>query len=122
MDQDPGKIPAEGSELEMVNVQMTIPFPDTFVYSNASAYSVMAMDIKIGFAEAMPNRTVQPRVGVTIPIEHAVHMVISLIGQLDAFEQHFGHIRDVRWHALRDQLRKVPDSAVESGTSVREME
>src|SRR5579875_2184084 len=107
MDQDPGKIPAEDSEVEIVNVQMTIPFPDTFVYSNASAYSVMAMDIKIGFAEALPNRTVQPRVGVTIPIEHAVHMVISLIGQLVAFEQNFGQIRDARWPALRDRLTTV---------------
>ena len=53
----------EGSTSEpgMTLVNMHVPFPDTFVYSNCSAFSVSQMDIRISFAEALPNRTAQAR-------------------------------------------------------------
>jgi len=99
MAEDQESIKSEDEKVQ--NVVLRVPFPETFVYSSASAFSLTAMDIKIGFAEAMPDRTVQPRVGVTLPIEHAVHVFFALYGQLRAFEDNFGQIRDPRWHNLK---------------------
>jgi hypothetical protein len=95
-------------------VTLTVPFPDTFVYSNASSFSMTMMDLKIGFGEAMPNRTVEARIGVTIPIEHAAHVALSLLTQLCAFEDNFGPVRHPHWNLVKDRIREVIQSAVPS--------
>jgi len=76
---------------------LRVPFPDSFVYSNAAAFSISLMDIRISFAEAMPDRTVQPRVGLVMAPEQAAILAITLLLQLDSYEKNFGQIRDPRW-------------------------
>jgi hypothetical protein len=88
-------------ELTLVNVQ--IPFPDTFVYSNCSAFSVSQMDIRISFAEAMPDRTAKARVGIVMPPEHAALLGMALIAQVNLYEHNFGPIRLPQWQSQKQE-------------------
>ena len=90
-----------GTDMTMVNLQ--VPFPDTFVYSNCSAFSVSQMDIRISFAEAMPDRTAQARVGVVLPPEHAALLAMTLIGQIHVYERAFGPIRNAQWQSQKEE-------------------
>jgi hypothetical protein len=102
----------QAEETPITSVVLNVPFPSTFVYSNASSYSVTLMDMKIGFGEAMPNRTVEARIGVTVPIEHGAHIALSMLAQLFAFEDNFGQVRHPHWNLVKDRLREVMQSAV----------
>ncbi len=81
-------------------VTLEIPFPDTFVYSNCSAFSASLMDFRISFAEMGPNG-VQVRVGVTMAPEHAAVLVMNLQKQIEAYERTFGPLRHPEWIATQ---------------------
>jgi hypothetical protein len=105
----------EGSTSEpgMTLVNMHVPFPDTFVYSNCSAFSVSQMDIRISFAEALPNRTAQARVGVVLPPEHAALVALTLLSQIHVYEQAFGQIRLAQWQSQKEEaIRKLLEAGV----------
>lgn len=104
-------------EAVVEQVNFTVPFPDKFLYTSASSFSLTMMDLKIGFAEAMPDRTVRPVVGVVMPVEHAAHVLLSLLSQLLAFEANFGPIRHPAWNALKNKFHQaLDDTAVEIPT------
>ena len=84
-------------------VSLNIPFPETFVYSNCSAFSISQMDIRISFAEALPDRTAKARAGVVMPPEHAALLAMALIGQVHLYERTFGPIRLPQWQAQTAQ-------------------
>jgi Protein of unknown function (DUF3467) len=91
--------------------QLTIPFPEDFVYSNASAFGTSLMDVHISFAEVLPNGTIRAKVGVVIPAEHAAQIVLNLIEQIGLYEVTFGEIRHPAWKAFKDRsgaLRETP--------------
>ncbi|MGA3018090.1 MAG: DUF3467 domain-containing protein [Bryobacteraceae bacterium] len=92
---------------KLVQQQLTIPFPETFIYSNVSAYSASMMDMHISFAEALPDRTVVPRVGIVMTPEHAAHVALSLLQQLKFYESQFGAIRNPEWLAYK--MRALAD-------------
>ena len=98
-----GQAPAPTAEADTTMVNLQIPFPETFVYSNCSAFSVSQMDIRISFAEAMPDRTAQARVGVVLPPEHAALLAMTLIGQIHVYERAFGPIRLAQWQTQKDE-------------------
>jgi hypothetical protein len=91
-------------EQEVETVSMVVPFVSSFVYSNASAYSMTFNDLKISFGEAMPNRVIEARVGVTVSIEHAAYIFFSLFNQLRAYEKNFGQIRYPEWQVIKQML------------------
>jgi hypothetical protein len=86
---------------EVTEATIAVPFPETFIYSNISAFSTSFMDVRIGFAEAMPDKSAKTRVGVVMPPEHAAHVALSLLRQLEFFEARFGPIRLPAWRAFR---------------------
>jgi hypothetical protein len=87
------------------NRVLTIPFPDSFVYSNCSGISTSLMEIHISFAEAFPSKVdVQPRVGVVMPPEHAAQLALNLLSQLIAYERNFGDIRHPDWRTYKSNL------------------
>ena len=88
-------------------VTLRVPFPDSFVYSNIAAFSLSLMDIRIGFCEAMPDRTVQPRVGIVMPPEQAAILAMLLLTQINTYERNFGPIRDPRWREFADRLDPI---------------
>jgi hypothetical protein len=92
--------------------QVVVSWPDTFIYTNASAYSVSLMDVRIAFADAGPNGPVT-KVAVTMTHEHAAHLVLTVLQSLHAFEEAFGPIRLPDWrrfqegtNALRERFKK----------------
>src|SRR5580704_7833938 len=87
--------PEKESASKITDVQLHIPFPETFVYSNVSAYSTSMMDIHVSFAEALPNKSVVAKVGIAMTAEHAAHVALSLIQQLLFFEERFGEVRNL---------------------------
>jgi len=89
---------------EVQNVTFQVPLAPTFVYSNASAYALSLMEMRISFGEAMPDHTVQPRTGVTLPIEHCVHLAFSLCHNLLAYDRNFGPPRHPEWGELKNAL------------------
>lgn len=78
-------------------VTVTVPFPDSYVYSNCSAYSVSFMDIRISFGETSTEDKVTSKVGIVMPPEHAAHVCMALLQQLAVFERSFGPIRNPLW-------------------------
>jgi len=95
----------EGMETTVTQAMLTIPFPDSFIYSNVSALSASFMDIRVGFGEAMPDGTVQSRVGVVMPAEHAAQLVLNLLQNLAFFEHNFGEIRNPEWRAFQAKAK-----------------
>jgi hypothetical protein len=87
-------------------VTLRVPFPDSFVYSNIASFSISLMDIRIGFGEAMPDRTVQPRVGIVMPPEQAALVAMHLFSQLHVYERAFGPIRLAQWQSQKDETIK----------------
>jgi len=69
-------------------------------------------DLRIGFGEAMPDRTVKPRVGVVMSPEQAAILALLLIGQVAQYEKNFGPLRDPRWREFADQASQMtlPDN------------
>jgi len=96
---------ANQADPTVTQVELTVPFPDSFVYSNVSALSASFMDIRIGFGEAMPDGTVQPRIGVVLPPEHAAQLVLNLFQNLTFFERTFGPIRNKQCQDSREKAR-----------------
>jgi len=80
---------------------VTVPFATSFTYSNGSSLSTSPMDVRITFAEILPDLSVEARVGVVMPPEHAVILVMNLMQQMIVFEKHLGPIRSPEWQAFR---------------------
>lgn len=85
--------------------ELTIPFPDDFVYSNASAIGTSLMDIHISFAEVLPFGTIRAKVGIVIPAEHAAQLAMNLLEQITLYERTFGQLRHPEWSKFRDQAK-----------------
>jgi hypothetical protein len=90
---------------KLVEGTLTVPFPDSFIYSNGSAMGTSLMDVHISFAEVMPNGIVQPKVGVVLPVEHAAQLVLGLLEQITLFERTFGPIRHPEWRKFQDKAK-----------------
>jgi hypothetical protein len=101
---DEAVMEAEGQVKEAL---ITIPFSDTFVYSNVSSFSASVMDIRISFGEALPDGKAYARVGIVMPAEHAAQLYINLFQQLAFFEQNFGPIRHPQWRKIYDKTMKA---------------
>ena len=80
---------------------VTIPFATEFIYSNGSALATSPMDVRITFAEILPDLSVKAKVGIVMSPEHAVQLVMNLMNQLVMFEHRFGHIRNLEWQSFR---------------------
>jgi hypothetical protein len=78
---------------EATRHEIKIPFPQTFIYANCFAFSMSHMDIRIGFAEAMPDAHAEPKVGIVLPPEVASQLAVTLLQQLAVFEAQFGQLR-----------------------------
>jgi hypothetical protein len=109
---------ADLSSAEIHDATLSIPFPENFIYSNCAAFSISQMDIRISFAEAMPDRTAKARVGIVMPPEHAALLGMALIQQVHIYEHNFGAIRLPAWQAQREEAiqsleRKQEPSQVE---------
>lgn len=85
------------------HAQVLVPFPELFIYSNASATSISMFDFRVGFAEIMTDGKAQPRVGIVMPPEHAALLTMNLMQQLVAFEDNFGPIRFPAWAQMRQR-------------------
>ena len=98
--------PIEGNQIQEVTLR--IPFAKQFVYANVASFSVSMMDIRISFGEAMPDQTVEARVGVVMGPEQAAQLALSLMQQVHIFEKTFGAVRNPLWQALKTQpLREL---------------
>ncbi len=91
--------------MRKIEGELTVPFPEDFVYSNASALGTSLMDVHISFAEVLPSGTVRAKVGVVIPAEHAAQLVIGLLEQINLYESTFGEIRHPQWRAFNKQAK-----------------
>ena len=83
--------------------QISVPFPESFVYSNVSAQSLSMLDLRISFAEATQEGKAHPRVGIVMPVEHAAALVLGLFKNLMIFEHTFGPIRNPEWRSFQEQ-------------------
>jgi len=87
---------------------VTVPFPDSFIYSNCSALATSQMDVRISFAEVSADGNVTAKVGMVMPPEHAVQLVMNLMQQMVLFEKRIGPIRNREWQAFR--IRAEPEA------------
>lgn len=99
-----------GSSSQMLQREVPIPFPETFAYANAAAFSITLTEIRLGFAEIMQDGTAVPRVGVTLPPETAASLALVLVQQVKAYEDNFGAIRHPAWKAAKAAIETVPTS------------
>lgn len=60
------------------------------------------MDIHISFAEVTPSGSVQPKVGVVLPVEHAAQVALNLIDQINLYERTFGPLRHPQWREFQE--------------------
>ncbi|HME08802.1 MAG TPA: DUF3467 domain-containing protein [Bryobacteraceae bacterium] len=104
-------LPAELPEGSVKELTITIPFPDSFTYSNVSAISSSFMDFRISFAETMVEDQPRARVGIVMPPEHAAQLVLTLITQLDYFEKNFGEVRHPAWRTAKAKLLGIKTPA-----------
>lgn len=81
-----------------------IPFPESFAYANCAAFSISHMDIRIGFAEAMPDGRAIPKAGIVMPPESAAVIALILLQQVQAYENSFGEIRHPAWKKAKAKL------------------
>jgi hypothetical protein len=79
------------------NVKVFIPNAKEFIYVNASALAMTQFDIRISFAEIMPDQMAETKVGVVMAVEHAALLFFNLLNLLTAFEHHTGPIRLQPW-------------------------
>lgn len=93
-------------ETEIREVTLKIPYAETYIYSNCAAFSLSQMDIRISFAEAMPDRNAYARVGIVMAPEHAALLGIALIQQVHAYEHAFGEIRLPQWQSQKQEAIK----------------
>jgi hypothetical protein len=91
--------------------ELTIPFPEDFVYANASALGTSLMDVHISFAEVLPTGAIRTKVGVVMPADHAALLALNLFEQIALFEHNFGPIRHPAWKAFRDKAAVVREEA-----------
>lgn len=103
----------------VVSVSIQVPFPETYIYTNCSSYSLSPFDFKISFAELLPSGKAEARVGITLPPEHAVMVVMNLIAQIRTFESHFGELRNPEWKAMRAKWAALPLTPNESTAKPR---
>jgi Protein of unknown function (DUF3467) len=100
-------------EIKMDEVTLRIPYAETYIYSNVAAFSLSQMDIRISFAEAMPDRTAKARVGIVMAPEHAALLGIALIQQVHAFESAFGPIRLPQWQSQKQEaIRRLLEAGM----------
>jgi hypothetical protein len=92
---------SEDGPTEVQQRTLNIPFPETFLYSNCAAFSVGQHDIRVGFAEAMPDGTAVAKVGIVMPPETAAVVAMGLFQQVKTFEANFGEIRHPMWKAMK---------------------
>ena len=85
-------------------VMLEIPFPETFVYANCTAFAMSHMDFHLSFAEAGPNNKITAKVGIVMPAEHAATLALTLVQQLVDYEKAFGPIRQPAWREVRKQF------------------
>jgi hypothetical protein len=90
-------------ESKFSEVTIEIPFPESYVYSNCTAFSISPMDSRISFAEALPDGTSHARAGVGMSADHAAYLAMQLLRQLETFEKQFGPIRTPAWRKWKDK-------------------
>lgn len=105
-------------EGDAVQTNITIPFTDSFTYSNCSALACSVMEFRISFAEALTDRNIQPRVGIVLPPEHAAQLALNLIKQLSFFERAFGPVRHPEWQLFVASAKTEVETDVQRGLDV----
>jgi hypothetical protein len=88
---------------EPANVMYTVPFVESFIYSNCSAMAASPLDLHLSFAEAMPDHRIVGKVGVVMPLEHAAILTMGMLRQLVFCEKNFGPIRVPDWQAFKSK-------------------
>jgi hypothetical protein len=88
---------------EPTQVTYTVPFVESFIYSNCSAMAASPLDIHLSFAEAMPDHRIVGKVGIVMPLEHAAILAMGLLRQLAYSESTFGPIRVPDWQAYKSK-------------------
>lgn len=101
-------------DIEVKQEMVHIPFPESFVYSNCCAFGIGQVDIRLGFAEIMPDGKAVPRVGIVMPPEAAAVIALVMLQQVKAYEQSFGEIRHPIWKAMKEG--KPLDINLKAGT------
>jgi len=109
--------PAEQPTVQNVNV--FIPFPESFVYANCVAFATSQNEIRLSFAEAMQDGKAVPKVGIVMPPETAAVLALVLFQQVQVFESTFGEIRHPMWRAMKAGQDPTP-FAPKSSRSVAE--
>ena len=99
---------AEYGPAEIEHKTVLIPLPETFVYSNCAAFSLGQNEIRLGFAEVMPDGRAYPRTGVVMPPETAAVVALVLMKQVAVFEHTFGQIRHPMWRAFKEGKDTTP--------------
>jgi hypothetical protein len=103
---------------DAVQANITIPFTDSFTYSNCSALACSVMEFRISFAEALTERNIEPRVGIVMPPEHAAQLALNLIKQISFFERAFGPVRHPEWQLFVASAKDDVERDVQRGLDV----
>jgi len=93
--------PAPSGEPQFIQRSVHIPFPETFVYSNCCAFAIGQTEVRLGFAESLPDGNAIPKIGIVMPPESAAVLALVLLQQVHVFEAHFGEIRHPMWKAMK---------------------
>ena len=101
---------------EVVQREVSIPFPESFVYANCAAFSIGQMEIRISFAEAMQTGNAVAKAGIVLPPEAAAVIAMVLFDQVRKFEQNFGEIRHPMWKAMKAGSAKLASPYAEPKT------
>jgi hypothetical protein len=110
--------PESRKEGTAVQTTITVPFVDTFVYSNCSALSCSFMDMRISFAESLPEDNIVAKLGIVMPPEHAAQLALNLLHQLNFFEGAFGQIRNPEWQVFKASATANMPTDIQRGLDV----
>ena len=101
-----------GQPDKIVNIQTVVEPAEEYVYSNIAGMSISPWDVRINFAELLPNPSTSEQkartktvAGIVMTPEHAAGLVLLLMRQLIAYELNIGPIRNEEWHRLAGEAK-----------------
>jgi hypothetical protein len=97
-----------------INVNVTVPPAEKYVYSNVAGVAVSPWDFRINFAVMQPvGDKIESHnvVGVVLPAEHAASLTMLMIQQLRNFEKAYGNLRNPEWELYRELFNTVEEAA-----------
>lgn len=99
---------------EQLEIKVTVPQADSFIYSNIVGVAISPMDVRINFAEAGPSGNCVTKVGIVLTPETASSLALILLDQVMNFSRQVGPIRNEQWNAVSSGMADIKKTLMEA--------